>query len=465
MTYKRKLIIYFLIAFFLYVIVDIGIQLNREKRFKTDSLRSNLHLYTEVVENYLTSSKDTASVLYLLPQDIRLSIIEKDGRLSYDNVFDVKRADNHGDRPEVMAARLRQTGSAIRFSESTKIDYLYYARKTEDGSFIRTSLPYVIKLDDFLHRDSIILYILILMFVVTLFVLIYFTDRFGNVMSSLKKFVNAAEKGDINYNEISFPDTDSGEIGNKIIAIYKQLEESKRKIDREKERNRELKHEMTNNIAHELKTPVSSIRGYLEILLGDKPVSDDKKRYFLERSYYQTLRLSDLINDVALITKMEEAAAIFEKEKVNVRDAAQEAIEELAFRIDPATIDIQNNLESNLEIVGNKSLIFAIFRNLLENAINYAGEQITIGLKCYKEDADYYYFLFYDTGCGVKPEYLEKIFDRFVRIDQGRSRRNGGTGLGLSIVKHAVLFHNGTIEAKNRKTGGLEFYFTLKKRK
>lgn len=465
MTYKRKLIVYFLIAFFLYVIVDIGIQLNREKRFKTDSLRSNLHAYTEVVENYLASTKDTASVIKLLPENLRVSLINREGVLTYDNAFDISKAENHGNRPEVLAAKLRNSGSATRSSESTKIDYLYYARMLDDGSVIRTSLPYTIKLDDFLHRDSIILYIIILMFVTTLFILIYSTDKFGNVMSSLKKFVTSVEKGDMNYKSITFPDTDSGEIGNKIIAIYQQLEESKRKIDREKERNRELKQEMTNNIAHELKTPVSSIRGYLEILLGDKPVSEDKRKYFLERSYYQTLRLSDLINDVALITKMEEAATVFEKEKVNVRELAQEAIEELSFRINPEQVDIQNNLENNLDIVGNKSLIFAIFRNLLENAINYAGEEITIGIKCYNEDADYYYFLFYDTGCGVKPEYLEKIFDRFVRIDQGRSRRNGGTGLGLSIVKHAVMFHNGTIEARNRKTGGLEFYFTLKKRK
>ena len=465
MMYKRKLIIYFLITFFLYVIVDIGIQLNREKRFKTDNLESTLNVYTEVVDSYLATNKDTAAVLHLLPSNIRLSLINPEGKLVFDNAFDINQADNHAHRPEILGAKLRKTASAIRSSESTQIDYLYFARQLDDGSIIRTSLPYKIRLDDFMHRDSIILYIIILMFVITLFILIYFTDKFGNVMSSLKKFVTAVEKGDIEYKNITFPDTDSGEIGNKVIAIYQQLEKSKQKIVQEKERNRELKQEMTNNIAHELKTPVSSIRGYLEILLGDKPISDEKKQYFLERSYAQTLRLSDLINDVATITKMEEAAAVFEKEKVNLRTVAQEAIEELTFGINAEQIDIQNNLEKNLDIVGNKSLIFAIFRNLLENAINYAGEKISIGVSCYKEDTDYYYFLFYDTGCGVKQDYLKKIFDRFVRIDQGRSRSNGGTGLGLSIVKHAVQFHNGTIEAKNSTTGGLEFYFTLKKGK
>ncbi|HNZ85156.1 MAG TPA: two-component sensor histidine kinase, partial [Paludibacteraceae bacterium] len=169
MTYKRKLIVYFLIAFCLYVIVDIGIQLNREKRFKTDSLRSNLHAYTEVVENYLASTKDTASVIKLLPENLRVSLINREGVLTYDNAFDISKAENHGNRPEVLAAKLRNSGSATRSSESTKIDYLYYARMLDDGSVIRTSLPYTIKLDDFLHRDSIILYIIILMFVTTLF--------------------------------------------------------------------------------------------------------------------------------------------------------------------------------------------------------------------------------------------------------------------------------------------------------
>ena len=228
------------------------------------------------------------------------------------------------------------------------------------------------------------------------------------------------------------------------------------------QRNRQLKQEMTSNISHELKTPVSSIRGYLEILLSDKPVDDERRRYFLERSYRQTLRLSDLIQDVSIINKLEESADLFPRTEVDAAEVATEAVADLADKAAAAGIAIQNNLPS-MPLPGNHELLYCIFRNLVENSIAYAGTNINIVLETYKESSDYYFIHYYDTGKGVADEYLSRLFDRFVRIDEGRSRQNGGTGLGLSIVKHSVLFHGGEIYAKNRAEGGLEFFFSLKK--
>ncbi|MBR3413075.1 MAG: hypothetical protein IKG81_10355 [Bacteroidales bacterium] len=243
-----------------------------------------------------------------------------------------------------------------------------------------------------------------------------------------------------------------------------EAEKSKQQIIVEQTRNRQLKQEMTNNIAHELKTPVSSIRGYLEILLGDKPVDEEQRHYFLERCYSQTLRLSDLINDVALINKLEESHDLFSKEPINIRNVAEEAIHELALTAEQHHITMLDKLPENLTISGNNLLIYSIFRNLIENAIVHAGDGITIVIQCYKpEDDNHYYIQLYDTGKGVSNQYLPRLFERFLRIDEGRSRKNGGTGLGLSIVKHAVMFHGGDIYAKNRDEGGLEFFFSLKK--
>ena len=227
-------------------------------------------------------------------------------------------------------------------------------------------------------------------------------------------------------------------------------------------RNRQLKQEMTSNIAHELKTPVSSIRGYLEILLGDRPVDDERRRHYLERSYSQTLRLSDLIQDVSVINKMEESADLFPRTEVDAATVAAEVINDLADKAAAAAITIDNQLPT-MPLTGNRELLYCIFRNLVENSIAYAGRGINIVLETYKESPDHYFIHYYDTGKGVADEYLSRLFDRFVRIDEGRSRQNGGTGLGLSIVKHAVLFHGGEIYAKNRPTGGLEYFFSLKK--
>lgn len=227
-------------------------------------------------------------------------------------------------------------------------------------------------------------------------------------------------------------------------------------------RNRQLKQEMTSNIAHELKTPVSSIRGYLEILLSDKPVDDERRRYFLDRCFRQTLRLSDLIQDVSIINKLEESADLFPRTEVDATEVAKEAIGDLADKAAAAGITIQNNLPA-MPLGGNRELLYCIFRNLVENSIAYAGSNINIVLETYKDSPDHYFIHYYDTGKGVADEYLSRLFDRFVRIDEGRSRQNGGTGLGLSIVKHSVLFHGGEIYARNREGGGLEYFFSLKK--
>ena len=184
-------------------------------------------------------------------------------------------------------------------------------------------------------------------------------------------------------------------------------------------RNRQLKQEMTSNIAHELKTPVSSIRGYLEILLSDKPVDADRRRYFLDRCFRQTLRLSDLIQDVSIINKLEESADLFPRTEVDAVEVAREAVRDLADKAAAAGITIGNNLPP-MPLRGNRELLYCIFRNLVENSIAYAGEGVDIVLEIYKESPDYYYIHYYDTGKGVADEYLSRLFDRFVRIDEGR---------------------------------------------
>ncbi|MBO7100855.1 MAG: hypothetical protein J6V98_02385 [Bacteroidales bacterium] len=237
------------------------------------------------------------------------------------------------------------------------------------------------------------------------------------------------------------------------------------------QRNRQLKQEMTSNIAHELKTPVSSIRGYLEILLGDKPVDDERRRHYLQRSYSQTLRLSDLIQDVSIINKLEESADLFPRTEVDAYEVAKEAINDLSDKATAAGISFTNQLPA-MPLQGNHELLYCIFRNLVENSIAYAGSGINIVLETYEPTKSathnplpttHYFIHYYDTGKGVPDEYLARLFDRFVRIGEGRSRADGGTGLGLSIVKHAVLFHGGEIYAKNRLEGGLEYFFSLKK--
>ena len=232
------------------------------------------------------------------------------------------------------------------------------------------------------------------------------------------------------------------------------------------QRNRQLKQEMTSNLAHELKTPVASIRGYLEILLGPHAVDEQQRRHYLERCLTQTLRLSELIQDVSLINKLEESASLFPCSEVDVRHVLQEVCDEFASAAAERSVRLHNDLPP-MPLVGNAELLYRLFRNLVENAVSYAGSDIDVVVEPYSPQSllpagRYYYIHFYDTGCGVPEEYLSRLFDRFVRIGEGRSRREGGTGLGLSIVKHAVQFHRGEIYVQGRPEGGLEFFFSLK---
>ena len=233
-------------------------------------------------------------------------------------------------------------------------------------------------------------------------------------------------------------------------------------VTQEEEQAR-LKRQLTQNIAHELKTPVSSIQGYLETIICNPGTPPDKVKTFLERSYVQSNRLTTLLRDISTLTRMDEAPELVEKESINLSRLVSNMLNEVAMSLEEKHITIQNQLPAQLAINGNSSLLYSIFRNLTDNAIAYAGTGIQISISCFREDERFYYFSFADNGIGISEEHLNRIFERFYRVDKGRSRKLGGTGLGLAIVKNAIFFHGGTIFAKNAPTGGVEFVFTLQK--
>lgn len=230
------------------------------------------------------------------------------------------------------------------------------------------------------------------------------------------------------------------------------------------EKNHVIKQQMSNNITHELRTPVSSIRGYMETIMECRGLSDEKKMYFLKRAYNQVLRLTELIRDVSIINKVEEAPETMTKEIIHPAEIMDDVLEELRAKIEEAGIKTESLIPQDTEVYGNYSLVYSIFRNLVENSVRYAGQGVTIHAECYKSGDDFCYFLFYDTGKGCPEKHLPRLFERFYRAEEGRTRELGGSGLGLSIVRNAVTFHHGNITVRNRKSGGLEFLFTLQRK-
>jgi signal transduction histidine kinase len=248
-----------------------------------------------------------------------------------------------------------------------------------------------------------------------------------------------------------------------ILFLDNSYEISINDISRQEEESR-MKRQLTQNVSHELKTPVSSIQGYLETILSNPDLSPDKRQFFLERCYSQSTRLTGLLRDISVLNRLDEASEMFDLTEVNITKLIAEIQKECSQDMEEKHITSEIILPGDPTVFGNNSLLYSIFRNLYDNAIAYAGENIRITVNCYKEDPKYYYFSFSDNGVGIPEEHINRIFERFYRVDKGRSRKIGGTGLGLSIVKNGVNFHKGQISAKSSPGKGVTFFFTLKKK-
>ncbi len=229
------------------------------------------------------------------------------------------------------------------------------------------------------------------------------------------------------------------------------------------EKRKLMKQQMTSNIAHELRTPVASVLGYLETL-KQGGVPKETRKHFISRAYAQAERLSELVDDIASLNRIMEAGSNYAFEPLNITRIVKEVLEHLKMKLEANRIRVQIELPSRLTVNGSASLLYSVFYNLFENAIKYGGEGIEIHLTNYLEDKKYIYFSFANTGDPIEEIHLTRIFERFYRIDDGRSRHRGGTGLGLAIVKNAIELHKGRITVRNYKDGnGVEFLFTLSK--
>jgi len=467
LNYKQQLFVYFFLVFAVFFILLIVLQLHTERQQKIEAIEDRLAKYVDVTERYINLFELTDSTfdelynlqLYLL-NNVRVSIISPKGKLLYDSyVADKSQVDNHIDRPEIQKAMHHSHGRNIRRSATTGQEFVYYAKYFPDRYFIRMALPFDDETKVFFRTNWHFIYIeKLLLLVVVLLMLNYVAGRFGKSISQLKEFTRKVKNDDTLPQNIQFSNDEIGEIGSKLAEIFKQKIESKQ----EAEKTRLLKQQMTSNIAHELRTPVTSLRAYLETLT-EKQVSPEKQAQFLERAYQQSVRLSELIDDVSLISKLEEASSQFSMEKINLLELTNEVKKDLESKLDEKNIKLNISIEADITVTGNRTLLYSVFRNLTDNTIKYGGENIEIHINNYLEDDYCYYFSYYDTGRGITEEHLNRLFERFYRIDNGRTRDAGGSGLGLSIVKNAILLHKGKIQAKIHSQGGLQFLFTLKK--
>jgi two-component system, OmpR family, phosphate regulon sensor histidine kinase PhoR len=580
--FRNKLFIYYFTVFTVFALVMVAYLYNREKRYRIATLNDELYNITVITNNYLNSNNIREkgnyhildSLLNILPRkELRITIIDATGKVIYDStVKNWEDMVNHKERPEIMQATYSDFGTNIRKSNTTGIDYYYYA-KFYNKYYIRAAVIYDINVINFLATEKMFIVVILFAFILIWIILLIVTDRFSESVTKLKDFAIKVSRNEPFDNNIPFPKNELGIIGEEIISMYTNLRKAKDDLAVEKERilnhlnvlnegvafftknndkiltnnhfiqymniisgeltisstnffripdfkpvidfienqrnlhtkvselprmeyqigksgkyfrvqcilfhdesfeiilsdittletNRIVKQQVTSNIAHELKTPVSSIRGYIETMLRDSTIEPEKQKYFLERALAQSERLSQLINDIAVLNRIEEAGDSFLFEKIRMNEIFNEVRDNFKSAIEAKNMNVRCDLSDDIFVNGNRSLLLSVFQNLLENSINYAGENCTVNVTLFHEDEKYYHFSFSDNGVGIPEKHLARVFERFYRVDSGRSRKQGGTGLGLSIVKNAIILHKGEISVRNIESGGVEFLFSLPK--
>lgn len=467
-----KLYMSVLSVFLVFAVAFIVFQQTREKQFKVDTLNLKLQDYNSHMDEYLRLFPDRSEQAldryvqsHYIPH-LRVTLISLSGKVMYDSELkDYSHVANHASRPEIVSALHNGAGSTVeRNSKTLKGDFFYSATCfPKDSLIIRSALPYTSDLSKSLKADQHYIWFAVATMLLLTIILYRFTRRLGDNIQRLRTFASRADHGESLDTEdlVGFPSDELGEIAERIIKIYKRLQTTRQEQDI-------LKRQLTQNIAHELKTPVASIQGYLETILDNPNINDSMREQFLKRCYAQSQRLTSLLQDISTLNRMDDAPDMIGTEDVNISEIVANIQKETALQLQQKQMSFVNKLPNDVMVKGSPSLIYSVFRNLTDNAIAYAGMGTTITLTAQPiENIDEemkspkWQFTFSDNGVGVPVEHLPRLFERFYRVDKGRSRKMGGTGLGLAIVKNAVLLHGGTIRVVNNFNGGLRFDFTL----
>lgn len=336
-------------------------------------------------------------------------------------------------------------------------------------------LPYTRRLQEIVSSRTTYYWLVFIVIGLLITVITYLACAyFGRSLRMLKSFAIKASS-DPNFtvtDEVVFPHNELGDISTEIVNIYNQrtLEMQNREKEHivalhaveEKER---IKRDLTGNINHELKTPVGVIQGYIDTIMDSPDMDDATRNRFLEKVQVNVHRLTDLINDITAITKIESGRKLVNIEAINFHDfcfSFANIVDESNVLKDKMTFSY--DIPLNCVVLGNASLLNTVFLNLVKNAAAYS-EGTVCRLIYSKQDEDFYYFKFYDNGIGVPSQHLPHMFERFYRVNSGRSRSTGGTGLGLAIVEVTIQSLGGGISVAHHFPTGLEFNFHLPKAK
>ena len=476
-SYSTKLLITVVAILTLCEVAFLAFQFNREQRYREDLLNAQLTILNyQLLDHYdggVVNVELWERTIDLPIQQLQLAIFDSEGNVLYDN-SGIEIAGNPLDREEIKMANESENHHGFSVHNNDDVDnddFYYYAALKEGDLFARTgALGHDVGLSEFMQIDRSFIWYALLIYVIIIAITWYATSRIGSTVKRLSEFASAAEKGEEIYDTKVFPRNELGTIAHNIVLIYVRWQRTLAERDRqaaialkEEQEKAKLKRELTNNINHELKTPVSAISLELETILTHKDkLTEAQRNMLISRCKANSDRLLSLIKDILALNRLEEGAENIQRELLSLRDIVDEVTDNLLPKAEDAGIGFEINLPETMMMLGNGPLLESIFNNLINNAILYSGGS-TISIFLQEEDEKSYRIIIGDDGIGIGEEHLEHIFDRFYRVESGRSRKKGGSGIGLAIVKSAAQFHGGDITVRNNPAGGLEFTLTVSK--
>lgn len=423
---KRKINIRFIMIAALAIVVTALSAMLVYYNILKEQVFGDLKAYAHVIE--LLNIDDLAAGIEKDPynpidDDLRITLIGTDGEVLYESLLNKDEMDNHNERPEIIEAREKGEGEAVRYSATSGTHTFYYAERLQNGNVLRIGR-------DSVSVNRIMVNTLVIVLVIALGILFV---CMGISHYLTKKLVEPIEKLATNIMLV-----DENNVYEEIRPFVNTIKEQHVNIIN----NAQLRQEFTANVSHELKTPLTAISGYAELIGNGMTGKEDTIR-FSKEIHSNANRLLSLINDIIKLSELDEADHQMEMERIDLYKLAENCVQMMQVTAEKQGIRLTLQGESTMAMA-NKGLMDEVFYNLCSNAIRYnkpgGSVTVTVGTKDERP-----FLSVADTGIGIPKECQERVFERFYRVDKSRSKSTGGTGLGLAIVKHIVAQHNAAL--------------------
>ncbi len=379
--------------------------------------------------------------------NIRATLVLADGTVVYDSVLDVSEMENHANREEIKEALRDGTGESRRYSESILQKTVYYALKLENGNVLRVSM----EADTLLLLVLNLLQPLALSIALVILLSLILAGRFSkDIMAPIDRIdLENPDDRDV-YDEMK-------PFIRRIVSQNQQIYHQMNELREESSKQDQMRREFTANVSHELKTPLTSISGFAEIIRDGLVQEKDLPR-FADTIYQEAQRLIVLVNDILKLSRLEEGGTVQleeQKQKADLLIICREAVDRLAMSAKKAGITMTCEGES-VEILCIRKVLEEIIGNVCDNAVKYNRPEGSVAVTVHRED-NYAVVRVKDTGIGIPEEDRVRIFERFYRVNKSHSKEVGGTGLGLSIVKHGLALHRANMTLESEVGKGTEF--------